>query len=343
MTAPAAVAPRLRAAAEPPEERGRGRDDVRLVVGDGRGARVHDFAELPDLLAPGDLLVANRSGVLPASLPARGAGGAFVLNLAGRFGLTLWLAEPRVDAATPGPLRSGDRIDVAGALARVLGAYPGLPRLRFVRLPWARERDPYEAGVPIQYGHLARTLPLAAFSTIFADRPGSAEMASAGRPFTRALLAELRARGIEVARITLHAGVSSQEVPAGSTDLPVPPEPFEVDRDTAARVNAALAAGRRVVAIGTGAVRALETAWDGRAVRAVHGWTGRVLRPGTSGGFLAGVVSGLHEPEASHRALLHAVVGASAVARAEARAQEEELQSHEFGDLQLLWRDGRAV
>ncbi len=218
--------------------------------------------------------------------------------------------------------------------ATVLAPNPGLRRLRFLRT----DGEP-AATAPVRYGHLRVQPPVQAYATVFGDRPGSAEMASAGRPFTAWLLRAVRARGVELARVTLHAGVSSLDAPDDAAQLIVPAETFEVDAATVRAVNDALGEGRRVVAIGTGAVPALESAWDGRAVRPVRGWTRRVLAPGRSGRFLSGLITGLHGgSEASHLRLLQAVLGTERVQQAYCAAAAEDLLAHEFGDLQLLWR-----
>jgi S-adenosylmethionine:tRNA ribosyltransferase-isomerase len=352
----AAGAPSLRPATEPPEDRGLARDEVRLQALGERGVADARVRDLPRLLRRGDLLVANRSALRPAAVdaepatPDTGAPPRFLLHLAQRYGPGAWLVEPRVDEATPGPLDLplGTRLRVAGLDARLLGSYPGLPRLRFLHVDGAANggRDLAEAaerhGRPVRYGHLRARPPRSAYATVFGDRPGSAEMASAGRPFTAALLQALRARGVGLTRITLHAGVSGLEAPEDDEALQVPAEAFEVSAGAARAVNEALADGRRVVAIGTGAVRALETAWDGRSVRAVRGWTRTVLRPGRSGGFLSGVLTGLHDAEASHLRLLRAVVGERRVSDAYRAATDAGLLAHEFGDVQLLWRQGAA-
>jgi S-adenosylmethionine:tRNA ribosyltransferase-isomerase len=346
--APAPV--RLRPATAPPEARGLARDAVRLQAVGPRGVVTGVAGDLPDLLRPGDLLIANRSALRPAAIdaevetPGEGAPRRIVLHLAHRYGPGSWLVEPRRDAGTPGPLPLpvGARLRAANVTATLLGAYPGLPRLRFLRsdgdLAAAAERH----GRPVRYGHLPEPVPRDAYGTVFGDRPGSAEMASAGRPFTPAVLGALRDRGVEVVRVTLHAGVSGLDAPEDPVELRVPAEPFEVDAGAAAAVNDALAQGRCVIAIGTGAVRALESAWDGRRVRALRGWTRKVLRPGTSGRFLHGIVTGLHDPEASHLWLLRAVLGERRVEQAYRAAAEADLLSHEFGDLQLLWREDAA-
>jgi len=331
------------------------RDAVRLQVVDATGVASARVRDLPAFLRRGDLLVANRSALRPAAVHARiddpppGVQERILVHFAHRYGPGAWLAELRVDEANPGPLplpigtrlRMGEAEDAAPldapldapVDATVLAPYPGLPRLRFLRT----DGEP-TATAPVRYGHVRGRPPLQAYATIFGDRPGSAEMASAGRPFTASLLQALRTRGVQLVRITLHAGVSSLDAPADDARLIVPAEAFEVDAATAGTVNDALGEGRRVVAIGTGAVRALESAWDGHAVRPVRGWTRRVLTPGRSGRFLSGLITGLHGPEASHLRLLLAMLGTERVQQAYRAAAEADLAAHEFGDLQLIWR-----
>ncbi|TMC46937.1 MAG: S-adenosylmethionine:tRNA ribosyltransferase-isomerase, partial [Chloroflexi bacterium] len=174
--------------------------------------------------------------------------------------------------------------------------------------------------------------PLSDHQTVYATEPGSAEMASAGRPFTAPLLVRLVARGVAVAPIVLHAGVSSPEL-----HEPPLPERFAVPASTARLVEATAATGRRVVAVGTTVVRALETVAgvDGR-VRPARGWTDLVLGPDRPARVVTGLVTGLHAPEASHLLLLEAVAGAGLVGAAYRAAIERGYLWHEFGDSTLF-------
>jgi S-adenosylmethionine:tRNA ribosyltransferase-isomerase len=157
-------------------------------------------------------------------------------------------------------------------------------------------------------------------------------MASAGRPFTARLLVRLMARGITVAPIVLHAGVSSPEAhePPGT-------ERFSVPEATARLVNTVRAAGSHVVAVGTTVVRALESAaTEDGTVLASSGWTALVLGPGRPARAVTGLVTGLHAPEASHLLLLEAVAGTDLVASAYDAAVERRYLWHEFGDSTLF-------
>ena len=326
----------------PPEVRGGSRDAVRLLVSTPDGHHLSRFPNLANFLQPGDLLVVNRSATLNASLPATGRSGPFVLNLSTCYGDRVWLTEPRRSHAEPGPLplEPGEQATVAGMTATFLHPYPKLPRLWFVRF----ERDVTEltqrAGTPIRYGHINKTYSLEHYQTLFADRPGSAEMPSAARPFTGKTVACLRAKGVELASITLHTGVSSLEVETETvTEQTLYPEPFEVPIETVEAVSRAKAAGRRVVAVGTTVVRALESAWDGVdgvGLRPARGFTRLYLHPGRAVNVTDGLLTGFHDPKASHLAMLYAVAGQDLVRSAYDEAVRSRLLWHEFGDSHLI-------
>lgn len=324
-----------------PEERGLERDQVRLLVSGSVGHRHARFFDLPELLEPGDLLVVNRSATLPAALPAAlpAVDGSlpFRLHLCTRYGPRLWLAEPRWSAARPGPvpLREGGVIEVGGVEAVVLGAFPGIRRLRFFEFLEPLDRTLERHGSPIRYGYVAEEKPLAAYQTVFADRPGSAEMPSAGRPFTPRTLGALERRGVEVVRLTLHTGVSSL-APADITGNELYPEPFEVDADAAKGLNEAIRSGRRVFAIGTTTVRALASAWNGVSFGVASGMTRAYVRPGRQLPPLAGLLTGFHEPQATHLAMLEAVAGRELLDEGYREARRAGYLWHEFGDVHLL-------
>jgi S-adenosylmethionine:tRNA ribosyltransferase-isomerase len=193
-------------------------------------------------------------------------------------------------------------------------------------------------GSPIRYGYLeAPYPPLAAYQTLFSSRPGSAEMPSAGRQFTPRVVDALQVRGIGLAEVTLHAGVSSHEVEEDEVeDQVLYAEPFAVPEQTAAAVTAARREGRPVVAVGTTVVRALESAWDGERVRAVAGFTRLLVHPGRPVASVDGLITGLHAPLASHLAMLYAVAPRELVCAGYAEAVREGYLWHEFGDSHLL-------
>jgi S-adenosylmethionine:tRNA ribosyltransferase-isomerase len=329
---------------EPPEARGLARDEVRLMVAtrhDGRIAHAR-FRDLPSFLAPGDLLVVNTSATLPAALPARRADGtALQLHLStpaphrpvGKW----WIVELRsADGASPfRDLRVGEQLDLpAGARAELMAPYAGGVRLWLARLELGAQLQPYleRHGRPIRYRYVSRDWPLAAYQTAFALEPGSAEMPSAGRAFTPELVTRLVAAGVRIAPITLHTGVSSPE----RSEAPYP-EPYRVPAATARLVNATRAWGGRVVAVGTTAVRALETgAGPDGTVSSGEGWTSLVVNPERGLRAVDGLLTGWHEPEASHLQLLQAAAGAPLLARCYEAALEQGYLWHEFGDLHLI-------
>jgi S-adenosylmethionine:tRNA ribosyltransferase-isomerase len=340
-------------ATAPPEMRGLTRDEVRLLVSDAFRHEHAHFRDLPLFLPRGSVLVVNRSATLPASLAASSALGSFMLNLSTRYGEKLWLAEPRWSRELPGPLplSAGEPFEAAGIRGRFLKPFPGLPRLWFVRFDGDIDTAMALEGEPIRYGYLAPPFPpLSAYQTIFATGPdpewqmpllgGSAEMPSAGRPFTPRVIADIRERGVAVLPIELDAGVSSLEVEIEEVERQVLyPEPFRVSAETAEAVNLARREGRKVIAVGTTVVRALETAWRDGDVRPLRGFTRLFIHPRRGIRVADALLTGLHDPLASHLALLYALAGQSLVREAYGEAVREGYLWHEFGDSHLLWRN----
>jgi S-adenosylmethionine:tRNA ribosyltransferase-isomerase len=336
--------PALPEAREPAEARGLQRDEVRLLVAAGDVSRHGRARDLPRHLEPGDLLVVNTSGTLPAALEAERADTSQVdLHLSTPVpGLDtddgLRVVELRARGRRVGDGRTGETLRLPGdATAELLAPYLGA-RLWVAALDLPEPLPAYleRHGAPIRYRHADRAWPLAAYQTIFSAEPGSAEMPSAGRPFTPDLLARLAARGIETAPLVLHTGVSSLE--AGERPYP---EPYRVPAATAEQVNATRRRGGRVIAVGTTVVRALESATgrDG-TVTAAGGWTNLVVTAERGVRAVDGLLTGFHDPDASHLDLLEAVAGPATVVRAYRAAARAGYRRHEFGDVALLL--GRA-
>jgi S-adenosylmethionine:tRNA ribosyltransferase-isomerase len=326
---------------EPPEAAGRARDDVRLLVSPGLDEPVDArVASLPEHLVAGDLLVVNTSATVPAALDGRLPDGAPVaVHLATPLSDETWLVEVRRFASgTTEPLGrtvAGDRVDLpGGSWLDGLAPWRTSHRLTVAALHLTDEVLPYLArhGRPIRYQHVPVPWPIDAYQTVFAEDPGSVEMPSASRPFTTELVTRLVSRGVGITPVTLHTGVSSLE---GHED-PYP-ERFDVPAATAHRVADAHRDGRRVIALGTTVVRALESAVDaaGRPVPA-HGWTERVVSPAEPTRVVDGLITGWHEPRSSHLRLLEAVAGRPALVLAYDRAIRLRYRWHEFGDLHLI-------
>nr|WP_237552245.1 S-adenosylmethionine:tRNA ribosyltransferase-isomerase [Streptomyces sp. SID8359] len=424
----------------PAEQRGSGRDDVRLLVTRGTEVSHHTFRELPGQVRAGDVLVVNTSATLPAAVNGRVGGERVVVHFSTRGEDGRWAVELRAPggsgATGPRPggpagavvrLPGGRELVLEEPMGGVLSAGNALPTSRSRRTPGhtpalapggteagpaeagageaagAVEAGPSEAGAvgrgtveagatevgaveggtveagagargavdrgpfgagpasgarlwwarvpegvpgllrrygrPIRYGYTERDQPLSAYQTVFAvaapDGSGSAEMPSAARPFTAALVAELVSRGVQFAPLSLDTGVASAEA-----HEPPYPERFSVPPTTAWLVNAARAAGGRVIAVGTTAVRALESAVDAAGVvRPVSGWTDLVVTPRRGVRVVDGLLTGLHEPEASHLLMLEAVAGREALRRGYEAALERRYLWHEFGDVHLLLPD----
>jgi len=330
-------------ARQPPEARGLARDEVRMLLAAPGRLEHHRVRDLPGLLHPGDLVVVNTSATVPASVPAWWRGTRTRVHVSGQLDDGHWVVElRRPDNSGPATPEVGDVLRLPGRLRlRLLSPYPdraGQHRLwRAVPVP-QEERVAYlaEHGRPVEYDYLAGEWPLEARQTVYAGEPGSAEMASAGRPLTERLLVQMVARGVVVAPLVLHAGVSSQE-----KHEPPQPERFTVPEVTARLVNSTRGVGRRVVAVGTTTVRALETVSGPTGeVHPATGWTDLVLGDGRPARTVDGLLTGLHPPEASHLALLEAVVGADLVTVAYAAVTERGASGrylwHEFGDTMIL-------
>ncbi|MET7687555.1 S-adenosylmethionine:tRNA ribosyltransferase-isomerase [Streptomyces sp. NPDC005483] len=327
----------------PAEQRGPGldRDAVRLLVSRGTEVSHHSFGELPRLLRAGDLLVVNTSPTLAAAVDGRLGHARVVVHFSTRGDDGRWAVELR-DPDGKGTTRAR-----AGGPTGTVVRLPGGGRLVLEeavsgRLWWARVCGGgvlgllREHGRPIRYTYTERDQPLSVYQTVFAlpsrDGSGSAEMPSAARPFTARLVAELVSRGVQFAPVTLHTGVASAEA-----HEPPYPERFSVPEASARLINAVKAGDGRVVAVGTTAVRAVESAAgaDG-VVRAREGWTDLVVTPERGVRVMDGLLTGLHEPEASHLLMLEAVAGRAAIDRGYAEALRRRYLWHEFGDVHLL-------
>src|SRR5215472_14110136 len=314
---------------EPPEARGVPRDGVRLMVSRAATGTVahHRFTDLPRLLLPGDLLVVNTSRTLPAAVPA---GPGLVIHFSTGLPDGSWLVEPRVPAgksSTPNGTVAPLQVIAlpGGATLTLLGR--ATARLWRARLSVAGVPYLLRYGQPIRYSYAARPWPLEAYQTIFGRQYGSAEIPSAARPFSPEVVTELVTRGVTIAPITLHCGVSSLEA-----DEDPYPEQYDVPPATARLVGLTRRSGGRVIAVGTTVVRALETAARGPQA----GWTSLVVTGET--GLLAvdGLLTGLHEPRSSHLRLLAAFHDSGLLAECYEAAVSHGYLWHEFGDVHLM-------
>lgn len=361
-----ALPPELEAHA-PPEARGAtGRDDVRLMVSVGDRPPVHaQFRDIGDHLRPGDVLVVNTSATINAAIDARVEGlGPMVVHFSADLGADRWVVELRrpVGGTTvpyPGDVTGATAVLAGGATAhlvrRLSTATPVLVGQSFAEVKagytgtgedvvserlW--EADVSSSvpildhlashGRPIRYSYVPESWPLAAYQSVFGRHPGSAEMPSASRPFTPEVIVDLVSLGVLFAPILLHTGVSSLE----RHEAPYP-ERFAVPAATAELVNAARAAGHRIIAVGTTAVRALETVADPAGqVRPGSGWTDVLITPERGVRAVDGLLTGWHEPEATHLLMLEAVAGRRPLELSYPAAVDAGYRWHEFGDVHLL-------
>ena len=343
-----ALPPQLEAH-EPPEMRGSGRDDVRMIVSDLASGRVTDthFRALPEFLRRGDLLVLNTSATLPAALTAlRSDGSEIVVHWSSALPASDTRqgdSDPLAAQRSPLAILEPRHVEVitretftlpGGGRATLLEPYRDSQRLWIAQLALDMPIGDYlrRWGRPIRYPYVVKPFPLSAYQTVYARDEGSAEMPSAGRPFTRSILACLRHRGVGLAKLVLHTGVASLETHERPYE-----EWYEVPSRTAERVRAAKAAGGRVIAVGTTVVRALESSVgvDGEVI-ASSGWTDLVITPERGVRVVNGLLTGLHEPRATHLAMLEAIAGRETIERAYEVALEREYLWHEFGDLHLI-------
>jgi S-adenosylmethionine:tRNA ribosyltransferase-isomerase len=300
------------------------RDRVRLMVSRGTAVSHHCFTELPTLLSAGDLLVVNNSATLPAALDA---GGVRVHVSTERADGT-WLVELRDFAAA----RPGLRLEIPEGSLTLLRPYTSRLWVAMASVGAGRVEYLQRFGRPIRYSYTDRDWPLAVYQNAYATEPGSAEMPSAARPFSERVVTRLVAAGVLFAPVLLHTGVASPE----AHERPYP-ERFVVPETTARLVTQAKASGGRVIAVGTTAVRALETAAtpDG-VVAAASGWTELVVTPEQGVRVVDALLTGFHEPRASHLDLLETVAGRPLLDRMYAEAVEARYLWHEFGDVNLI-------
>ena len=338
-------------AAEPPEARGLRRDQVRLMVSNHSNGLIRHarFYDLPDFLDEGDVVVVNTSGTRSAALRAfREDGTELELHLSTHLDEGLWTVEPRsiqtdgkskhFDDAIP-----GEGLSLPGGGSAVLhepyisdcdsNAGPS-QTLWVARVDLPTEVDEYlkRWGFPIRYNYVKDKWPSSYYQTVYATETGSAEMPSAGRAFTSELLDRLASRGIKVLPLILHTGVSNVE-----THEPPYKEFYRVPVETASGVTQARTEGRRVVAVGTTVVRALESVADIKGnVHAGEGWTCLVVTPQRGLRAVTALLTGFHEPEATHLAILEALAGRAHIQSAYTEALQKGYLWHEFGDLHLI-------
>lgn len=339
----------------PPDVRGERRDHARLVVLDRHTQRAEHrrFDELGDYLRAGDVLVVNDSMVMQDELVGETRDGPATVILCGqhRDGWHV-IIEPKARA------KRGAVVRVAGGALRVLLRKPvrvdGMWLARMTTTAAAREASLAELIERHGMRHAENLAALGArrqsYQNVYARKPGSLEVPSAGLHFTPELLARLQDAGMVVAPITLHVGLTEMGAyrhirAAEVEDHSMTAEWYEVPPATARAINAAHRRDNRVVAVGTTVVRTLETVAvepragrDGRVatVKAGSGWTDLYLRPGHRFRIVDLMLTNLHQPRSSHLVLVAAFAGAELVTRTYRELIRARYSFDLFGDSMLL-------
>lgn len=338
------VIPDRAGVAIPPERRGLARDGVKLMTVDACTGELQHlrFSDIGRMLHPGDLLVVNSSATLAASVPGHSReAGPVRIHFSSPVTDHLWTVEPRRhEGVGTLPWRDfpGGRVDLPGGVSLdLLVPDSRSPRLWIAEIAGISDLASYldREGSPIRYSHTAGEWPLTDYQTVFSTEPGSVEMPSAARPFSNGLVVSLISNGVGIVPVVLHSGVASFEAgerPDG--------ERYRVSETTASAINRTRQDGGRVIAVGTTSVRAVETVTDSHGV--VHpgaGVTDLIITPERGVRAVDGIVSGWHEPGASHLDLITAIGGETVVRRAYQAAVSQDYLWHEFGDSLLLIGD----
>ena len=334
------------AADEPPERRGIARDEVRLLVIDRASGQLEHtrFDHFGEFLRAGDLLVFNSSRTLPASLSGCVEHGPCIeIRLAEHLPDDSWLALLRCQRGDPFScgLRPKMLVDLGQGLTATIRMrdehIPRLWQLSFSKSGSELINAFYLVGRPVRYEYVSAPCGLDYYQTVYAREPGSAEMPSAGRAFTWRLLFDLQRRGVETAYIVLHTGLSSYLDEELDAQHPASEEEYFVSERAADKINETHARGGRVIAVGTTVVRTLESAADEqKRVQAGHGYTRLLITANHALKAVDGLLTGLHEPEASHLDLLTSFLPAEKIKEAYQEAVRQKYLWHEFGDLNLI-------
>lgn len=330
------------------------RDSAKLlhIAPDG-GLTDYNVGDLPQLLRRGDILVLNDTRVLRAALsamrPARAHGGGgdvqVMLNLHKQISGNEWHAFARPAKR----LKVGDRLHITDMLfADVMDKQEeGDVALRF-NLSGDMLVDAIEsAGAPPLPPYIARKRApdekdIHDYQTIYAKDTGSVAAPTAGLHFTDDLFAALTSKGVQIERVTLHVGAGTfLPVKCEDTDdHDMHSEWFTIDSETAERLNAAKTEGRRIVAVGTTALRALESAAENGAVRAISKDTDIFITPGSEFRIVDGLMTNFHLPRSTLFMLVSALAGLDVMQQAYAHAIKTGYRFYSYGDSSLIWKAG---
>ncbi len=311
------------------------RDHARMMVLDRKSGALEDrrVYELPAFLRPGDVVVLNESRVIPARMVARRASGAKLEVLLVRElapGTWSTLVRPGRRAKVGDWLHFSERLS-----ARVEAILPdGARQLRFEGDVW---REMAQIGQTPLPPYIQAAVPSERYQTVYAKRPGSVAAPTAGLHFTPELLARIEALGVQVCRLALHVGPGTFRPVKGSIESHrMHEEHFFIPASTASQVNRAVREGRRVVAVGTTVVRALESAWEGGEVRAGEGQTALFIHPPYEFKVVGALLTNFHLPKSTLLMLVAAFAGYARTMHAYREAVRRRYRFYSLGDAMLI-------
>ncbi|MBY0123747.1 S-adenosylmethionine:tRNA ribosyltransferase-isomerase [Bacillus sp. S/N-304-OC-R1] len=325
----------------PAEFRGIQRDGVRLMTLDSITGESHHqfFYDLDSFLRAGDLLVLNNSRTIPAVLKGKRGKQTIEIRLSRKISDHEWEA-----LIAEGLCKVGEKITLPEGLTATitgLGAEAPLVNLAFSKSGIELYEVFYQYGEPLHYEYIVTPWPIEMYQTVYASAPGSVEMPSAGRAFTWKLLNKLKEKGVNIAFLQLHTGLSYY----GNDRWPNPSNHIEeycIPKETAEAVIRTRTNGGRVIAVGTTVVRALETAVNEEGiVEAKAGFTNLYIRKGYKLKSVDGLITGFHEPEASHLDMLTAFIEEPLLMKAYNEALASGYLWHEFGDMNIILPMGK--
>jgi S-adenosylmethionine:tRNA ribosyltransferase-isomerase len=303
------------------------------------------FNHLSDFLRSGDLLIFNSSRTLPASLKTTNSDidKPTEVRLAEHLPDDTWLVLFLFENETQNNslIQQGQKIEFDAGLTAIVEKpdlrNPRLWKIKFSETGAALIDIFYQIGKPIRYGYISAPLPLEYYMTVFAIDPGSSEMPSAGRAFTWKMLFDLKNKNIGTAFLTLHTGLSSYMDDNLSATHIVSEEEYFIPTGTATKIRTAKAKGGRIIAVGTTVVRALESSayLNGKVVPG-HSYTNLKITADHKLKVASGLITGFHEPQASHLDLISAFLNPVQIGKAYQEAIEKKYLWHEFGDLCLI-------
>lgn len=326
-------------ASQPPEKRGVRRDHVRMMVLDRKtGDKAHNhFINLANFLESGDLVIINNSRTIPAVMQARWNRSSVLLaqnaevRLARRHSEDTW--EALIVAS---PVKVGDTLQFTPELSAIVIAEKENSPLKFIKFSQkgiALFNIIYAIGEPVRYEYIKQPWDLDFYQTVFACHPGSVEMPSAGRAFSWELFFQLKQQGIQLDFIQLHTGLSYLLDDSCSTNPEDNEEAYHISEQTWEKVLQTKASGKKVIAVGTTVVRALESAAKSGVC---SGITNLYIDRHYPLKIADGIITGFHEPKASHLDMLTAFISEHHLMNAYHQAIEAGYLWHEFGDMNLI-------